>query len=442
MQQQASLLAYIDVFWILMLLALAAVPLALILHNIKLGGAAAIGVVAGPALLTTLTPAFSRSEPAWVPVGPLEDLPFGVVRRSTVEVPDGDRVVRVWRALGEVGCSERAVGGDTDGPEHDYAQTGDVAVVVDREATWCVRRSAPVGLQPEELSVRRELGEELVAEIEAVGGEAAFFEADLTEALAGPDESPELARLASASGRFQRVRVDRRQVGRRDELAALRGPRSRQEQPRRGVLVDWHRLPAAAVGRAAGVFSAALCTRPRQGDGAAASRMADDRAVQECPRRRHAGASCRVGEREPRNRRHDHVEAVRRITAVRSRVGQWIDHVVQIERQVIAGLVNAGCRYIQIDAPGYTELNDPDVQARHFAHQVGEKEEQQIKAELVRALPELKEASVALPWQGITREQLAQRLAAEHGHDGGSAVEHHPDQREGQGDRAPHDDGA
>lgn len=27
--------------------------------------------------------------------------------------------------------------------------------------------------------------------------------------------------------------------------------------------------------------------------------------------------------------------------------------------------------------PGYTELNDPDVQARHFAHQVGEREEQQ-----------------------------------------------------------------
>ncbi len=28
-------------------------------------------------------------------------------------------------------------------------------------------------------------------------------------------------------------------------------------------------------------------------------------------------------------------------------------------------------------SPGYTELNDPHVQARHFAHQVGEKEEQQ-----------------------------------------------------------------
>jgi lysyl-tRNA synthetase class 2 len=28
-------------------------------------------------------------------------------------------------------------------------------------------------------------------------------------------------------------------------------------------------------------------------------------------------------------------------------------------------------------SPGYTELNDPDVQQRQFAHQVGDKEEQQ-----------------------------------------------------------------
>jgi len=28
-------------------------------------------------------------------------------------------------------------------------------------------------------------------------------------------------------------------------------------------------------------------------------------------------------------------------------------------------------------SPGYTELNDPDVQAKHFAHQVGDREEQQ-----------------------------------------------------------------
>ena len=36
---QASFLAYIDVFWTLMLLGLAIVPLALILRNIKLGKA-------------------------------------------------------------------------------------------------------------------------------------------------------------------------------------------------------------------------------------------------------------------------------------------------------------------------------------------------------------------------------------------------------------------
>jgi DHA2 family multidrug resistance protein len=38
---QASFLAYMDVFWVLMLLSLAAIPLALILRKVKLGGAAA-----------------------------------------------------------------------------------------------------------------------------------------------------------------------------------------------------------------------------------------------------------------------------------------------------------------------------------------------------------------------------------------------------------------
>ena len=28
-------------------------------------------------------------------------------------------------------------------------------------------------------------------------------------------------------------------------------------------------------------------------------------------------------------------------------------------------------------SPGYSELNDPDMQAKHFKHQVGDKEEQQ-----------------------------------------------------------------
>lgn len=42
-QQQASLLAYVDVFWTLMLVSLAAIPLALLLRKVKLGGPAAMG---------------------------------------------------------------------------------------------------------------------------------------------------------------------------------------------------------------------------------------------------------------------------------------------------------------------------------------------------------------------------------------------------------------
>jgi DHA2 family multidrug resistance protein len=41
-QTQASFLAYMDVFWVLMLISLAAVPLALALRKVKLGGAAAV----------------------------------------------------------------------------------------------------------------------------------------------------------------------------------------------------------------------------------------------------------------------------------------------------------------------------------------------------------------------------------------------------------------
>jgi len=42
-QAQAALLAYVDVFWVLMAISLAAVPLALILRKVKLGGAAPMG---------------------------------------------------------------------------------------------------------------------------------------------------------------------------------------------------------------------------------------------------------------------------------------------------------------------------------------------------------------------------------------------------------------
>jgi MFS transporter, DHA2 family, multidrug resistance protein len=42
-QSQASFLAYMDVFWVLMLISLAAVPLALALRKVKLGGPAPVG---------------------------------------------------------------------------------------------------------------------------------------------------------------------------------------------------------------------------------------------------------------------------------------------------------------------------------------------------------------------------------------------------------------
>ena len=42
-QAQASFLGYMDAFWLLMLISLAAVPLALALRKVKLGGAAAVG---------------------------------------------------------------------------------------------------------------------------------------------------------------------------------------------------------------------------------------------------------------------------------------------------------------------------------------------------------------------------------------------------------------
>jgi DHA2 family multidrug resistance protein len=42
-QAQAALLAYVDAFWVLMLISLAAVPLALTLRNVKLGGPVSMG---------------------------------------------------------------------------------------------------------------------------------------------------------------------------------------------------------------------------------------------------------------------------------------------------------------------------------------------------------------------------------------------------------------
>ncbi len=51
--------------------------------------------------------------------------------------------------------------------------------------------------------------------------------------------------------------------------------------------------------------------------------------------------------------------AYERSTAVYATVDDFVADVVHIEREMIRGLVEAGCRYVQIDAPGYTAYVDP-----------------------------------------------------------------------------------
>jgi 5-methyltetrahydropteroyltriglutamate--homocysteine methyltransferase len=45
--------------------------------------------------------------------------------------------------------------------------------------------------------------------------------------------------------------------------------------------------------------------------------------------------------------------------AVYPDVQQFVDDVVAVERDIVRGLVDAGCQYVQIDAPGYTAYLDP-----------------------------------------------------------------------------------
>ena len=46
-------------------------------------------------------------------------------------------------------------------------------------------------------------------------------------------------------------------------------------------------------------------------------------------------------------------------TAVYATIDEFTADVVKVEREIIAGLLEAGCRYVQIDAPGYTAYVDP-----------------------------------------------------------------------------------
>ena len=45
--------------------------------------------------------------------------------------------------------------------------------------------------------------------------------------------------------------------------------------------------------------------------------------------------------------------------AIYPNMGDFMADVVKIQREMIRGLVDAGCRYVQIDAPGYTAYVDP-----------------------------------------------------------------------------------
>jgi 5-methyltetrahydropteroyltriglutamate--homocysteine methyltransferase len=45
--------------------------------------------------------------------------------------------------------------------------------------------------------------------------------------------------------------------------------------------------------------------------------------------------------------------------SVYSGIDEFVADVVKVEREIIRGLVDAGCRYVQIDAPGYTAYVDP-----------------------------------------------------------------------------------
>ncbi len=48
-----------------------------------------------------------------------------------------------------------------------------------------------------------------------------------------------------------------------------------------------------------------------------------------------------------------------RSAGVYAAVDDFVADVVRVEREMIRGLVDAGCRYVQIDAPGYTAYVDP-----------------------------------------------------------------------------------
>jgi 5-methyltetrahydropteroyltriglutamate--homocysteine methyltransferase len=70
---------------------------------------------------------------------------------------------------------------------------------------------------------------------------------------------------------------------------------------------------------------------------------------------------------------------------------ELIEHVVQIEKAMIADVVAAGCRYVQLDFPVYPFLCDPDWRARMERHGYNWKETLELAAwadrEVIADLP-------------------------------------------------------
>jgi 5-methyltetrahydropteroyltriglutamate--homocysteine methyltransferase len=81
-------------------------------------------------------------------------------------------------------------------------------------------------------------------------------------------------------------------------------------------------------------------------------------------------------------------------TAVYGDMDDFLSDVVAIERQIVSSLVDAGCRYVQADAPGFTAYVDPPSRDQMCAR--GEDPEQNF----VRSLKA--EAAVIASYPGVT----------------------------------------
>jgi len=81
-------------------------------------------------------------------------------------------------------------------------------------------------------------------------------------------------------------------------------------------------------------------------------------------------------------------------TAVYHDMAAFLADVVAIERQIVSSLVEAGCRYVQIDAPGFTAYVDPPSLQQMRAR--GEDPEQNFARSL-----KAEAAAIVIKWDGL-----------------------------------------